>query len=86
MNRKINGSKADAVKQKFCSCFGKNKGLKVMWEILCMLIRGGKKGLVDCEDLKDLSVSDTVCYKSARLVSCDVECTFTLYKSLFHDN
>jgi hypothetical protein len=27
---KINSSKADAVKQKFCSCFSKNKGFKVM--------------------------------------------------------
>jgi hypothetical protein len=31
---------------------------------------------VDSEDLKDLSVKDIVCYKYARLVSCDVELYF----------
>jgi hypothetical protein len=38
---KINGPKADAVEQKFCLCFCKNNGFKVMYEILCVL-EGGK--------------------------------------------
>jgi hypothetical protein len=41
---------------------------------------------VDFEDLKDLSVSDIGCYKYARLESCDVEHTFSRYKSFFRDN
>jgi hypothetical protein len=41
---------------------------------------------VDFEDLKDLSVSDIERYMYARLVSCDVECTFSQYKSFFSDN
>jgi hypothetical protein len=41
---------------------------------------------VDFEDLKDLSVSDIEHYKYARLVSCDVERTFSQYKSFFRDN
>jgi hypothetical protein len=36
---------------------------------------------VDFEDLKDLSVSDIECYMYAGLVSCDVERTFSQYKS-----
>jgi hypothetical protein len=32
---------------------------------------------VDFEDLKALSVSGIECYKYARLVSCDVEHTFS---------
>jgi hypothetical protein len=41
---------------------------------------------VDFEDLKDLSVGDIECYKYARRISCDVECTFSQYKSLFLDD
>jgi hypothetical protein len=44
------------------------------------------ENLADSEDLKDFSVSDIVCCKYARLVSCDVELPFFQYKSLFHDN
>jgi hypothetical protein len=75
---------ADAVKQKSRSCFSKNKnkGL-VMCEISC-IFEG--KDLVDSEDMKDLSVSDIVCYMYARPVSCDVERTFSPYKSLSLDN
>jgi hypothetical protein len=40
-----------------------------MCEVSCVPER---EGLVDSEDLKDLSVSDIVCYKNARLVSRDV--------------
>ena len=38
------------------------------------------------DDLRDFSVSDIVCYKHARVISCDVECTFCQYKPLFGDN
>jgi hypothetical protein len=69
---KINGSKFDAVEQKFCSCFSRNKGFKVIGEISCIL---EGEDLVDSEDLKDLSFSDFMCYKHVRLVSCDVELT-----------
>jgi hypothetical protein len=53
--KKVNSSKADAVKQKFRSCIRKNKGLQVMCDISCVL---EWKDKVDFEDLKDLSVSD----------------------------
>jgi hypothetical protein len=59
----INGSKADAVKQKFGSCVGKNKGFKVMCDISCVL-EGEDE--VEFEDLKDLSVSDIERYKYGR--------------------
>jgi hypothetical protein len=52
---KTNGSKADAVKQKFCSCIRKNKGFKVMCDISYVL---EGEDQVDFEDMKDLSVSD----------------------------
>jgi hypothetical protein len=48
-----------------------------MCEISCVL---------EGNDLKDLSVSNIVCHKYARLVSCDVERTFYQYKSFFRDN
>jgi hypothetical protein len=48
---KINSLKADAVKLKFCSCFSKNKGFKVVCEILYVL---EGVGLVDSEDMKIL--------------------------------
>jgi hypothetical protein len=54
-----------------------------MCDISCIL---EEEDQVDFEDLKDLSVSDIECYKYAGLVSCDVECTFSQYKSFFHDN
>jgi hypothetical protein len=38
------------------------------------------------DDSEDQRVSDIVCYKYARLVSCDVEHTFSQCKSLFPDN
>jgi hypothetical protein len=37
---KINVSKACALKQKFRSCFSKNKGLKGRCNILCVLVAG----------------------------------------------
>jgi hypothetical protein len=67
---KITSSKADVVIQKFCSCFTKNKGFEIMCNISCVL-QG--EDLVDSKDLKDLSVSDIVCYMYARMVSCDVK-------------
>jgi hypothetical protein len=48
-----------------------------MCEILCVM---------EGEHLKHLSVSDIVCHKYARLVSCDVERTFHQYKSLIRAN
>jgi hypothetical protein len=54
-----------------------------MCDISCVL---DGEDEVDFEDQKDLSVSDMECYKYARLVSCDVERTFSQYKSFFRDN
>jgi hypothetical protein len=51
-----------------------------MCEISCVLEWGD---LVDSEDLKDFLLVAS-CVK--RLVSCDVERTFSQYKSLFRDN
>jgi hypothetical protein len=81
--KKINVSRAYALKQKFHLCIRKNKGFKVVCNISCVL-EGADQ--VDFEDLKDLSVSDIECYKYARFVSCDVERTFSQYKSFFRDN
>jgi hypothetical protein len=64
---KIEGSEADAIKQKLKSCALDGQDLH------------------DSEDLKDLSVSDTVCYNYARILY-DMERTFSQYKSLVHDN
>jgi hypothetical protein len=54
-----------------------------MCDISCVL---EGEDQVDFENLKDLSVSDIECYKEGRLVSCDVEHTFSQYKSFFGDN
>jgi hypothetical protein len=53
-----------------------------MCKISC-LIKG--EDLADPVHLKHLSVGDTVCYKCAGLVSCNVECIFSQYRSLFCD-
>jgi hypothetical protein len=53
---KVNGLKADTVKQKLCSCFSKNKGVKGMCEISYVSVG---EDLVDSEDL---SVGDILCY------------------------
>jgi hypothetical protein len=42
--------------------------------------------VIEGEHPKDLSVSDIMCHKYARLESCDVEGTFYQYKSLFRGN
>jgi hypothetical protein len=54
-----------------------------MCDISCVL---EGEDQVDFEDLKDLIVSDMECYMYASLVSCDVERTFSQYKSFFRDN
>jgi hypothetical protein len=59
-----------------------NKGFKVTCDI-SRVLQGEDQ--VDFEDLKDLSVSNIECYKYARLVSCDMEHTFSQYQSFFHD-
>jgi hypothetical protein len=46
----------------------------------------GGRDIFDAKDLKALSVSNTICFKHTRLVSCDVERTFSQYKPLFRDN
>jgi hypothetical protein len=74
---KINGPEVGAIKQKLCSCFSQNEGFKVMCEILCILER---------EDMEDLSVNDTACYKCARLLLSGVDHTFSQYRSRLHDN
>jgi hypothetical protein len=79
---KTNDSEADAMKQNLRSYFSKNKKFEVKCEISC--VWGGD--LVDSAELEDLSVSDIVCGEYARLVSCDVEHTFSQYKSAFRDN
>lgn len=75
----INGSEADAVKQKIHPRFAKN----TQCEITCLLKVGY---IVHSEDLKDFSVSDIMCYKYANLLSCDVERQFPRYKLLFRDD
>jgi hypothetical protein len=45
-----------------------------MYQILCMLEREDQ---INSEDLKDLSVSDIMCYKHAKLINCEVELTFS---------
>jgi uncharacterized protein (UPF0335 family) len=62
---KINGSEVKAVKQKLRPRFSKNKGFKVMCEILCA---SEEEDIVDSEDLNNLS-TDFVYYKYARLLS-----------------
>jgi hypothetical protein len=79
---KINGLEADIVKQNFNSCFSINEEFTVTWEISCVL---AGEDLADSEDLKDVSAGEIVCYKYDRLESCDVEHTFSQYKSFFHD-
>jgi hypothetical protein len=37
----------------------------------------GVEDVVDSEELKDSNVSDIVCYKYARFLSCYVECTLS---------
>jgi hypothetical protein len=54
---------------------------------MCKISRAlEKEDLVDSEHLKDLSVSDIVCQRYARLVLCDVERIFSQNKSLFRDD
>jgi hypothetical protein len=77
----LNGSEGDVIKQKFISYFNKNEGFKVMCEISCL---SEGEDLVESEDVKDLSLGDIVCYKCARLVSCNVEQTLSVIRSLFH--
>jgi hypothetical protein len=50
-----------------------------MCEISCV-VEG--EDLVDSEEL---NVGDTVCYEHARLISCDVERTFSHYR-LYHSS
>jgi hypothetical protein len=63
---KSNGSEAYAVKQKFRSCFCEDKWFEVAWESSYTRILEGES-LVYSEDMED--VTDTVCYKYARLVT-----------------
>jgi hypothetical protein len=79
---KINGSKADTVKQKLHSYFSNIEGFKVMCQISCIL---EGEDLVVSDDLKDLSVTGIVCYKYVTMVSYDVEHAFSEFKLHFCD-
>ena len=62
---KINGSKVDAVKQKFRSCSCKHVGFKTKYEISCTL---QQENLFDFEDVTHFSDSDVVC--TSAVLSC----------------
>jgi hypothetical protein len=54
-----------------------------MCEISCLFER---ENIVESEDPEYLSVSDIVFYKNVRLVSGEVEHSFSQHKPIFHDN
>ncbi|KAJ4433092.1 hypothetical protein ANN_15349 [Periplaneta americana] len=74
------GSEAQLLRDKFQNVFGKNSGYKKMCKVAQVLED------VPVGEIDGVSVCDISLFKYARLTSCDVERSFSQYKSLFRDN
>jgi hypothetical protein len=72
------GEKADVIKQKFDDMKKKNTGLEEIIKI-CHILSGNH---IDC----DVPPNLIPFYKYAPLTSCDVERSFSVYKSVLADN
>lgn len=72
------GLQADRVKAKFANIVSKNPGIETIAKF-CQILSGQN---VDC----DVSARLIPFYKFAPLTSCDVERSFSIYKSILADN
>ena len=72
------GLQADRVKAKFTNIVNKNTGIEIIAKF-CQILSGQN---VDC----DISPRLIPFYKFAPLTSCDVERSFSIYKSILADN
>ncbi|KAJ4437466.1 hypothetical protein ANN_17610 [Periplaneta americana] len=73
-------SEVQVLRNKFQNVFGKNSGYNKMCKI-AQVLEGVPVGEID-----GVCVCDIPLFKYARLTSCDVERSFSQYKSLFRDN
>ncbi|KAJ4445390.1 hypothetical protein ANN_07195 [Periplaneta americana] len=74
------GSEVQVLRDKFQNRFGKNSGYKKMCKV-AQVLEDVPVGKID-----SVCVFDIPLFKYARLTSCDVERSFSQYKSLFRDN
>ncbi|KAJ4434273.1 hypothetical protein ANN_22825 [Periplaneta americana] len=75
-----NGVRSASTKGQIPEWFGKNRGYKKMCKV-AQVLEGVPVGEID-----GVCVCDIPLFKYARLTSCDVERSFSQYKSLFRDN
>lgn len=78
--KELTGANGQVLMSKFTDIFEKNQGFQTLCKIARVL-----EGEVE-EDVVNFSVSEISCFKYARIVSCDVERSFSQYKMLFRDN
>ncbi|KAJ4428093.1 hypothetical protein ANN_24107 [Periplaneta americana] len=74
------GSEVQVLRDKFQNVFGKNSGYKKMCKV-AQVLEYVPIGEMDCVCVREIPL-----FKYARLTSCNVERSFSQYKSLFGDN
>lgn len=77
------GDAAKRILEKFMHVLEKNPGYKTMC-IIGNLLKGKEASLEEIEE--ELSIEDVSNFKFAPITSCEVERSFSRYKSLFRDN
>jgi hypothetical protein len=77
------GDVGKAIAAKFSAVLAKNTGLRTIREV-CAVLRGNANAVVS-PPFK-FSPKELACYRYAPLVSCEVERSFSQYKSVLRDN
>ncbi len=72
------------IRTKFTTVRDKNTGLHVMRTVLSMLKDESVR--YDAISLGQISAEDLLCFKNAPLVTCEVERSFSRYKTIFREN
>ncbi|KAL4131288.1 hypothetical protein QTP88_008624 [Uroleucon formosanum] len=72
------GPGIDFARSKFTNVLSKNRGYSTLKKINCII--NGE--VIECDEDEELSVEDLSSFKYAPIVSCDVERSFSKYKSL----
>jgi hypothetical protein len=80
----LDGVKLNAIREKFKAVCTKNSGLSIMQSVLSML--KGEYSADGPVTLGQISDTDLLCLKSAPLVTCEVERSFSRYKAIFRDD
>jgi hypothetical protein len=82
---KANGSIGEKVKEKFNAVLKKNPGFKTI-SIINKILKGEELSMDEIQIQEKYEAQEIASFKFAPITSCDVERSFSVYKSILSDN